>query len=298
MADFYYKHAYPTILVIGNGFDLDMGLKSSWIHFMESKEFTLILKTNRLAIYLKKQQRLKNWIDIEAELKIYSKRGTIDKLDFHSEYFELLETLNKFLKTLSYQTANESSISFQLLQKFFSNDGIGESTLIIDFNYTDTIKICADQIGVIINENRASNCHYIRVHGSLDQNNIVVGVEDGADINDEHSFIRKSYHDACNPNDFGLLLKQSQNIVFFGHSLGTADYHYFNEFFQSVLDEQESKNMFRNQKRNLTFIHKDEVSKIDLFTNLNALTKGNMKELKNINVFNQYQTSSLKELPF
>jgi hypothetical protein len=298
MAQFIYRYSYSKVLIIGNGFDLDMGLQSSWKHFVDSQEFTQIANANKLAFYLKKKRDLKNWIDIEGELKTYSLDNRIDHSDYHANYFELINVLSDYLKKVIYPVSENSSISYKLLNKFFADNQETESILIIDFNYTDTIKLFADLVNVELNTNRNSRIHHVRVHGSLDQNNIVVGVSDGDDINLDHSFIRKSYHDASNLNDFGNVLKQSQNVLFFGHSLGKSDYHYFRDFFHTVLDEKASKIVLGNKKRNLTFFHKDEISKISLFTNLDELTGGNMKVLKNINVFNQYQTSSLNELPF
>lgn len=58
------------IVIIGNGFDLNLGLKSGYQDYIKSAYFeSLISKRNYLAMYLKKQNNLQRWIDIENELK-------------------------------------------------------------------------------------------------------------------------------------------------------------------------------------------------------------------------------------
>ena len=73
---------YKLVLVIGNGFDLDLGLPTSYKDFIHSPFFyeflenANILRYHRISIdegnifkYLQRQLNLNNWIDIEAELK-------------------------------------------------------------------------------------------------------------------------------------------------------------------------------------------------------------------------------------
>ncbi len=63
------------IIIIGNGFDLSLGLKTSYKDFIVSDYFNSLLeKHNTLAIYLYKKQEINNWVDIEKELTEYSKK--------------------------------------------------------------------------------------------------------------------------------------------------------------------------------------------------------------------------------
>ena len=63
---------YKTVLIIGNGFDKNIGMPTSYKEFMGSEEFKdLITKDNSvLAKYLdyKKSHDGTNWIDLEKEL--------------------------------------------------------------------------------------------------------------------------------------------------------------------------------------------------------------------------------------
>lgn len=52
---------YQSALIIGNGFDLSLGLSTSYMDFVNSDEFQILLNMqNQLAIYLK----------VNAELQI------------------------------------------------------------------------------------------------------------------------------------------------------------------------------------------------------------------------------------
>ena len=65
---------YDSILIIGNGFDLNLGLKTSYQNFIASHVFkNLVDGNNQLCKYLNNQNELNRWIDIENELKKYSR---------------------------------------------------------------------------------------------------------------------------------------------------------------------------------------------------------------------------------
>ena len=62
----------PTVILLGNGFDLALGFNTSYKDFYESHEFNIL--TSDLAKYIKKSKEkgLKNWSDLEALLSEYS----------------------------------------------------------------------------------------------------------------------------------------------------------------------------------------------------------------------------------
>ena len=77
------------IVIIGNGFDLSLGLKTSYKDFIESDSFTLLLKKeNSLTIYLNGKQEINNWVDIEKELTEYSKLVPYDKSKVKNDFKE------------------------------------------------------------------------------------------------------------------------------------------------------------------------------------------------------------------
>ena len=53
---------YQSALIIGNGFDLSLGLSTSYMDFVNSDEFQILLNMqNQLAIYLKVNAELHSW---------------------------------------------------------------------------------------------------------------------------------------------------------------------------------------------------------------------------------------------
>lgn len=53
---------YQSALIIGNGFDLSLGLSTSYMDFVNSDEFQILLNMqNQLAIYLKVNAELQSW---------------------------------------------------------------------------------------------------------------------------------------------------------------------------------------------------------------------------------------------
>lgn len=87
------------IIVIGNGFDLSLGLKTSYKDFIQSENFNLLVeKENTLALYLDKKKEINNWVDIEKELTNYSKQIKDDKKTVKDDFKELKNLLIDYLK--------------------------------------------------------------------------------------------------------------------------------------------------------------------------------------------------------
>lgn len=94
---------YQSALIIGNGFDLSLGLSTSYMDFVNSDEFQILLNMqNQLAIYLKVNAELQNWIDIENELKLYSKNE--DNAKFKTEYEALCKQLVVYINNIDYSS--------------------------------------------------------------------------------------------------------------------------------------------------------------------------------------------------
>ncbi|MCM1441733.1 MAG: bacteriophage abortive infection AbiH family protein, partial [Roseburia sp.] len=64
-----------TLVIIGNGFDLNLGLKTSYRHFVESEECRTLLSKghNYLLKTILGKYHLCNWVDIEEELKFIAR---------------------------------------------------------------------------------------------------------------------------------------------------------------------------------------------------------------------------------
>ena len=230
------------VMLIGNGFDLNLGLKTSYKDFLASEQFEEYKKEgSQLAEYLSGKYELNNWIDIENELKIYSKDvyTSQDRKEFKRDYHDLCKYLCEYINCIHYDAIDKDSNAYQLFIKQIRSDNA--QIYIYDFNYTETVS-------KIIEDNKVdqkAETQIIKVHGTAADNKIVFGVEDDAYINPDDSFLYKSgshhYNSEININE---KLKTANGIVVIGHSLGETDHFYFKRFFQDSIYPKSKKFTF------------------------------------------------------
>lgn len=87
-------NTYKVLLILGNGFDLSLGLKTSYVNFIESNLFQkrvaihhypnarIDIHDKNIHNYLSNQKKLKNWIDVEMELKEYASQ---QRVEYHND---------------------------------------------------------------------------------------------------------------------------------------------------------------------------------------------------------------------
>ena len=166
------------ILIIGNGFDLNLGLKTSYKDFIQSNHFKTLLKNkNSMAEYFNEKSELNNWVDIEKEITKYSIKVKDEDLNIKKDFVEIKSALTNYLEEAQKKEINQDSKAFKILEEEINNIDI-----IFNFNYTDSIF----RIAEILNQD-IEDKHY-HIHGSIKEQNIIFGVEDDADIKDEHIF--------------------------------------------------------------------------------------------------------------
>lgn len=265
------RDKYEIILIVGNGFDLNLELETSYRHFIASKNFKdLENDNNDLAKYLSKAISLKNWIDVENELKHYSKKTSNNREKFYKDFTDLSEALKNYLKSIKYDWLDENKDAYKVI-----SENRDKSILIIDFNYTSTIsKILYDlDLGT---DNNNEKIEHIKIHGSIKSNDIIFGVEDKADIKHEHIFLKKSVNENFNPIDFRMAMEKCEYFIVFGHSLGETDHMYFEDFFYNI-----SNHNILSQ--NIQFYYYGEDSYHDIHAQLDRMTSRSIKELKQKN---------------
>ncbi|MCT7560432.1 AbiH family protein [Aliarcobacter butzleri] len=213
------------IIIIGNGFDLSLGLKTSYKDFIQSDYFiSLLYNHNTLAIYLNDKQQINNWVDIEKELTEYSNQIQDDKSKVKNDFKELKNALMDYLKEAQEEEINQNSKAFEMIK-----NEILDTDIVYNFNYTNSVFKVAQILGISDIEAKHSF-----VHGSIENKNIIFGVEDKARINDNHIFLKKSSNiNFAESNIIKILNNSSEkiNLVIFGHSLGITDSSYFSSYF-------------------------------------------------------------------
>jgi hypothetical protein len=216
-----------SVIIIGNGFDLNLGLKTSYTDFLNSHNFDLLIKSgNQLAIYLKTKRDLNNWIDIENELKHYSNNAkSIPSRNYENDFKNLSNSLKDFLKEVKHEKLNKKAEAYLLIQKIIDSE-----FTIYDFNYTNTCEKILYELGF---RDRDFEKRLIKVHGSIESSQIIFGVEDNAPIKTDHIFLKKSFKNN-RPVNIYEKIKNVNDIYIFGHSLGETDHTYFTQFFQEI----------------------------------------------------------------
>ncbi|KPU55207.1 AbiH family protein [Bacillus wiedmannii] len=217
-----------NIVVIGNGFDMGLGLKSSYQNFIEyikhkkkfDKDYDLY-NYNRL-FFRKYENFHLNWSDFESLyeetirkinnrsqkneepqdiLDIASINNAIKRLeeDFN-EY--LLEEYPKWIEQRTIPTGNPDVKKFtEKINPFFEKLIKDENTYFINFNYTNSMEdLCgsvlynSDEIPQSMLSLKKAKDRIFHIHGSLEEKNILFGggftdSEDISNINYSQSLI-------------------------------------------------------------------------------------------------------------
>lgn len=284
------------VLILGNGFDLDLGLKTSYSDFMDSDNFKAIADNNNFAYYLQSKRAIigDNWIDIENEIKEYLNipqnnfyKDMLKSSSFEQDYYNIITALTSYLSNIDYSSIDLTSSAAKILKSVIINGYFD----ILSFNYTDLTKI-ASQLHFtkhMIASKRINAKSFVNhIHGSVKDNNIILGVEDEATIEDDYCYVIKSMSPHFKSNNVREALANSDIIIFFGHSLGETDYLYFNEFFslQSRVNNQNPNNKY------IRLFTKNESSRLDLMKRLRKMNKKQISLLIDSDNFKVYRTES------
>lgn len=272
-----------TLLILGNGFDLSFGLKTSYGDFMQSRYFKDFATHSYLGQYLKDEQdHCHTWIDIEKELSKYCLKinsgGEMTPMKQYGpacllqEYGLLKDSLKQYLKKELKQA--KSSFFDSKVVELVRNMRGGDNNMIATFNYTDVVeKIVGDSFSQVPK-------NIIHVHGSLaDNDDIVFGVEDEVGLPKRYAFLYKAYSKYKKTNWFALCLSMARNIVFYGYSLGDTDKQYFADFFCNLC-------RIRKDNRKIIFYHYGEQGYLDLKWQLLNFTN---KQLSALEMYNDVQ---------
>ncbi len=276
-----------TVYIIGNGFDLDLGLNTKFSDFANTKywPFKPINRkhSSPLADYLDYHKSIDKWLDLENLLGKYAEAasakggGSIEK--DKADYYRLKSSLNEYLKSITTDPiVNKDSAAALLLGHFISKQLYD---ILFSFNYTD-LSLFAKKCGL------KGSLTYHHVHGELKRNDIVLGFGDNVRNVKGYNFMRKSFDPINMPPDIIKNLLNAATAVFFGVSMGDIDYAYFDAFFRAVSDADNANMM---DKRIFIFT-KDESSRDEILENL--LIKTNYS-LSNLRVRNTFKIITIKD---
>lgn len=223
------------ILIIGNGFDIDLGLRTRYSDFAKSNIWEKLMRNTHgfdqnLLAALREAKEKEAWFDIEKTMNEYVRAIrpeslTTDLVDKDKKNFiEVTKALAKYLKEEQKSRTLESNhYAAQVLQLIADVGSFEYYT----FNYTSLGSI-ANSCGIKIDTSRITH-----VHGSLDNDSIILGVltDPANQIHEQYSFMYKDNSRFYMSNNMYEDFDKADDIIFFGHSINGMDFPYFKDFF-------------------------------------------------------------------
>lgn len=214
-----------TLIILGNGFDLDLGWKTSYKDFFQAKQDSFYRYDN--LSYIKQMIDGECWYNLEGYLRqcvLSVKQTEVKQLN---DFWQICSNfmLDYFIKNLSEFKTNYNSCAYHLMAAL--NDSI-----IYTFNYTNPFV----KEGITEPE-----IHFIhgKLEGSINGTQMKLGVDVGVVKQNElskGSYLKPLLKSDANIEKDGLLcqLKKSHNIIIYGHSLSITDSDYFKLFFEYI----------------------------------------------------------------
>ena len=257
------------VLILGNGFDLDLGLKSSYNSFAKSKEFNRLLEdglhtfffkggheNESLLYHFQRVNANSNWFDLEEEIyrfiehhqEVNDCRLELIEREFENIKAALSNYLNRMVKEVRIRETSFAKVLFTYLIS------LNKSVSIYSFNYTDCFCLC----GCTQNE----HTHLWNIHGKLDEN-IVLGYDNYKNLNFQrkYEFLDKSLMLEASGFNLYSTLRNAKEVIFFGHSINDMDFSYFDDYFKYV-------SSIDKKNQTLTFVCLDNESEFTIKSNI------------------------------
>lgn len=262
------KHIY----IIGNGFDIDLGWRTSYKDFYESisKRWITLFRPGEDCLYAYLFDHAgENWYDLERTIYDYcllKSKGDLDEDIMNRDYRDyesIKRLLERFVNERSSTPVNENSKAYEILRSYVEKSSHTDLPSdmrpeLISFNYTPLDKV-AKQI------NPKADFRYIPIHGTIEKNSCIFGFHNDPQIKGAYRDMQKLMDDNYDPGRITPLLMDAKSITFFGLSMGFIDAVYFRDVLKAA--SQPGDFHTRNTK-NIEFITRDKKSKKDIKKNL------------------------------
>lgn len=236
------------LLIIGNGFDLSLGLETKYSDFARSDKWPNQISNEYFFAYLNNKKNTEYWFDLEQVLGAYEKSmGNVRPIEFNCQkyhpqagndlvFFQMLsDALRRYLSDIQQKDVDANSVGAKVLCSVMKN---GFFNRIVTFNYTDLRKI-GQKVGV-----NMSSVDIEYIHGNL-EDGIVLGVPEDIELSPRYDFLYKTSSNNYASHPLPYYLNHASEVVFFGHSLSDNDYFYFDDFFKKIscsgLDKEDGK---------------------------------------------------------
>lgn len=297
------------LLIIGNGFDIELGLRTKYSDFIQSPiykryedelqdmfsfktDYSIEYDTEfNIFSYFRNICKSQNWIDLEKEIGILATRKILvfvqnserqTRLRVKStepmmRSFEALRMcLNEYISELDIP-AKKRNYASELLKIIATEPR--DNVQIVTFNYTSIDTASGLEIKVPV--------HHI--HGKISggkESSLILGVQDDIEIDKSYSYLIKSHSPYYHSSRIIDLLEEADEVIFFGHSLGETDYPYFSEFFKSQCRRIEPE-----KRKKIRIFTRDENSRLDILYQLRIMNNKQTRMFFENADFALYRTS-------
>lgn len=217
-----------TLVILGNGFDLDMGWKTSYKDFLESEKFSVLGEPRYVMDYTKELFRRmgNNWYDLEGFMRECIENATEKEVDTLNDFWQICR--NKIYDYLTNNgeifKTNNSSCAYLFLKKISDAN-------VFSFNYTLPYKIT-----------HFPEREITYLHGALGHGLSWMEIKLGIDL---HVKNKLAWNDKLKPylktyksdkiDLFFAAMKKADRIIIYGHSLGITDSDYFEPIFEEII---------------------------------------------------------------
>lgn len=287
------------VIIIGNGFDLALGLKTGYTDFLGSRFYESVQKgqnlsgeivvpddtnkmiwgeQNLLVQFISNHQKKENWIDLEQCIYeyCYQNPAHLNNTAIDKEIYAIRFYLDRFIaaQERAYSIQESSRATYTLSYHFMHHlSQLSENWQIWNFNYTSS---CEDLMARCTNTELTPRDERIRhIHGYtndyFNENNLrtILGTRYDRKVMNVCPSAIKSQIIPDYKNQKTLLdthLQNAESVIFFGFAMGKNDYQYFNNLFNSS-----------NLKR-IGIITLNTYSDNKVRSNMNEATDGKMGE--------------------
>ncbi|WP_375605651.1 AbiH family protein [Flavobacterium davisii] len=244
--------------IIGNGFDLNLGLKTSYKHFYEYYKKQESKNDNIKLLKKEIDTNTENWSDLELALgKFTSEITTVEEFEIIRQ--DIILNLSNYLKSIE-SSFDLSNVNTHELSIFLSSPHIelrnGDKAIfeellislkhemssinIISFNYTSILdNLIQNFVDKTMSFAKAISSNSTikpvkHIHGLLDER-LIIGVNDNSQVSNENftkeidfneAFIKTEYNKASGhlvDDECVDLINNANIICVFGSSLGLTD---------------------------------------------------------------------------
>lgn len=278
------------VLVIGNGFDLDLGLKTRYIDFWNSNIFQPHRNKYRGMIRFldEKAKNDSTWFDIESLLREYVKEHSnrnisdVNRVSPHNfqeeknQFNDIRSSLAQYLEQeVSIRELKAESTAAKVLRAV-TDRGLSS---IYSFNYTDLHKI-AKKLNV------TQKFEYSDVHGRSFDNSLILGIDDSVEVVPHYEFVYKTFSPYYHSVPLKFDLDDADEVVIFGLSMGNIDYPYFQDFFRNICDPKSS----RKDSKRITIFTYDEDGRLNILRQLRQMNEKRVNYMFGQNDFTLIRT--------